>query len=121
MAPVERARSESARRVGRRIERPPAHWSLLALLRRLGVPATFFMVGEHVVEHADLVADLEDEGFELGDHTFNHVHLSGMPGWEQHLQVSMTDAAIVGAAGVRPRFFRPPYSGGPESITRTYA
>jgi cellulose synthase/poly-beta-1,6-N-acetylglucosamine synthase-like glycosyltransferase len=33
----------------------------------------------------------------------------------------MTDAAIVGAAGVRPRFFRPPYSGGPESITRTYA
>ncbi len=35
--------------------------------------------------------------------------------------MSMTDAAIVGAAGVRPRFFRPPYSGGPESITRTYA
>src|SRR5688500_3002856 len=32
MAPVGRARSESARRVGRRIERPPAHWSLLALL-----------------------------------------------------------------------------------------
>ena len=30
--PVGRARSESARRVGRRIERPPAHWSLLALL-----------------------------------------------------------------------------------------
>ena len=32
MASLGRARSESARRVGRRIERPPAHWSLLALL-----------------------------------------------------------------------------------------
>ena len=72
-------------------------------------------------EHPDLVASLEDEGFELGDHTFNHVDLTTMPGWEQHLQMSMTDTAIVGAAGVRPRFFRPPYSGGPESITRTNA
>ena len=32
MSPVIRRRSEAARRVGRRIERPPAHWSLLALL-----------------------------------------------------------------------------------------
>ena len=31
-AQVGPARSESARRVGRQIERPPAHWSLLALL-----------------------------------------------------------------------------------------
>jgi cellulose synthase/poly-beta-1,6-N-acetylglucosamine synthase-like glycosyltransferase len=85
------------------------------------VPATFFMVGEHVVRYPALVASLEDDGFELGDHTFNHVDLATMPGWERHLQVSMTDTAIVGAAGVRPRFFRPPYSGGPESITRTHA
>jgi cellulose synthase/poly-beta-1,6-N-acetylglucosamine synthase-like glycosyltransferase/peptidoglycan/xylan/chitin deacetylase (PgdA/CDA1 family) len=194
-----RARSESARRVGRRIERPPAHWSLLALLLggvllllgvqglstaatgrsatptagapdpalrgpaaiwrvdgsrlvpsqrpagrrialtfddgpdprwtpriaallgRLGVPATFFVVGEHVVEHPDAVASLEDKGFELGNHTFNHADLSAAPGWERHLQLSMTDAAIAGAAGVRPRLFRPPYTGGPESITSTYA
>ncbi len=200
MGPVARARSEAARRVGRRIERPPAHWSLLALLigclllllgvqglstaatgrsatattsasdpalrgseaiwrvdeggqlapsqrpvgrrialtfddgpdprwtpriaallRRLEAPATFFVVGEQVAEHPDLVASLEDEGFELGAHTFNHVDLTTMPDWEQHLQMSMTDTAIVGAAGVRARFFRPPYSGGPESITREQA
>jgi peptidoglycan/xylan/chitin deacetylase (PgdA/CDA1 family)/glycosyltransferase involved in cell wall biosynthesis len=196
---VVRARSESARRVGRRIERPPAHWSLLALLlgglllllgvqglssvaagrsatattsasdpalrgsaaiwriegnrlapserpvgrrvaltfddgpdprwtpriaailRRLGVPAAFFVVGEHVARYPAVVASLEDEGFELGDHTFNHVDLATVAGWERHLQVSMTDTAIVGAAGVRPRFFRPPYSGGPQSITRAMA
>ncbi|HSF02058.1 MAG TPA: bifunctional polysaccharide deacetylase/glycosyltransferase family 2 protein [Solirubrobacterales bacterium] len=118
----------SERPVGRRIaltfdDGPDPRWTprIAAVLRRLGVPATFFVVGEHVVEHPDVVASLEDEGFELGDHTFNHADLTAAPGWERHLQVSMTDAAIVGAAGVRPRFFRPPYSGGPESITRTYA
>ena len=77
------------------------------LLRRLGVPATFFVVGEHVIRYPSLVATLQSDGFELGDHTFNHVDLTTIPGWERHLQVSMTDTAIAGAAGVRPRFFRP--------------
>ena len=193
------ARSEAARRIGRSIERPPAHWSLLALLlgglllllgvqgistaatghsatattpagepalrgpaaiwriegnrlvpsevrvgrrvaltfddgpdprwtpriaavlRDLGVPATFFVVGEHVVRYPGLVAGLQGEGFELGDHTFNHVDLGTIPGWERHLQVSTTDTAIAGAAGVRPRFFRPPYSGDPQSISKDEA
>ena len=85
--------------------------------RDLGVPATFFVVGEHVIRYPGLVATLRSDGFELGDHTFNHVDLATMPGWERHLQVSTTDTAIAGAAGVRPRFFRPPYSGGPQSIS----
>ena len=198
MAPVIRTRSESARRVGRSIERPPAHWSLLALLvcglllllvaagipsasvssgtnarsvgppalrgsaaiwrvrgdrlvpsearvgrrvaltfddgpdpewtpriaemlQRLAVPATFFVIGEGVVRHPGVVSDLANEGFEVGDHTFNHADLTGMPGWERSLEVSMTDTAIAGAAGLRTRFFRPPYSGGPQSIGRTEA
>ncbi len=110
--------------MGRRIaltfdDGPDPRWTprIAALLRRLGVPATFFVVGEHVVEHPDLVASLKDQGFELGAHTFNHADLTTIPGWERDLQMSMTDAAVVGAAGVRPRFFRPPYTGGPESIT----
>jgi cellulose synthase/poly-beta-1,6-N-acetylglucosamine synthase-like glycosyltransferase/peptidoglycan/xylan/chitin deacetylase (PgdA/CDA1 family) len=196
-----RTRSEAARRVGRSIERPPAHWWLLALLlvgllllltaqgitsastgrsgtdlaaatageralyrpaaiwrvdgsrlvpneapvgrrvaltfddgpdprwtpeiaatlERLGVPATFFEIGEDVVQHPGVVARLESAGFELGDHTFNHVDLTGLPGWERHLQISATDTAIAGAAGVRPRFFRPPYSSEPNALTKTQA
>jgi cellulose synthase/poly-beta-1,6-N-acetylglucosamine synthase-like glycosyltransferase/peptidoglycan/xylan/chitin deacetylase (PgdA/CDA1 family) len=114
--------------VGRRIaltfdDGPDPRWTprIAAVLRRLGVPASFFVLGEHVAEHPDVVASLEDVGFELGDHTFNHADLATAPAWERHLQLSTTDAAIAGAAGVRPRLFRPPYSGGPESISRTYA
>src|SRR5215216_354912 len=91
---------------------PDPTWTprIAASLRRLGVPATFFVVGEHVVRYPGVVAELLSDGFELGNHTFQHADLSGAPGWERDLQVSMTDTAIAGAAGVRPRFFRPPYS-----------
>jgi cellulose synthase/poly-beta-1,6-N-acetylglucosamine synthase-like glycosyltransferase/peptidoglycan/xylan/chitin deacetylase (PgdA/CDA1 family) len=110
--------------VGRRValtfdDGPDPRWTprIAAVLRREGVPATFFMVGEHVIRYPSLVAKLQSEGFELGDHTFNHVDLTAIPGWERHLQMSTTDTALAGAAGVRPRFFRPPYSGGPQSIS----
>lgn len=110
--------------VGRRValtfdDGPDPTWTprIATALRRLGVPATFFEVGEDVVRHPGVVADLANDGFELGDHTFNHVDLRTIPEWQRHLQVSTTATAIAGAAGVRPRFFRPPYSGGPQSIS----
>jgi peptidoglycan/xylan/chitin deacetylase (PgdA/CDA1 family)/glycosyltransferase involved in cell wall biosynthesis len=114
----------SERPVGRRIaltfdDGPDPTWTprIADALQRLGVPATFFVVGEDVVRHPGVVADLAQDGFEIGDHTFNHVNLPAIPEWQRSLQVSAADTAIAGAAGVRPRLFRPPYSGGPQSIS----
>jgi cellulose synthase/poly-beta-1,6-N-acetylglucosamine synthase-like glycosyltransferase/peptidoglycan/xylan/chitin deacetylase (PgdA/CDA1 family) len=87
-------------------------------LRRLRVPATFFLVGSHVVEHPTVVRNLWREGFELGNHTFTHADVFGMSQTMRRLQLDATENAIAGAAGVRPRLFRPPYSSGPEAITR---
>ncbi len=188
-------RREKARRIGRRIERPPAHWSLLvlilvvlssllfaqglstqttgassaptppseagagftdrspilaerdgtlrplgkvapnrvaltfddgpdptwtpriaALLERERVPATFFLVGDRVVQNPGIVSDLDEHGFELGNHTFSHTNLAQLPAWQRSLQVSLTESAIAGAAGVRPRLLRPPYSFNPDSL-----
>src|SRR5918996_1625796 len=109
-------------RVGRRValtfdDGPDPRWTpeIADTLSRLGVPATFFAVGEHVVEHPDVVAELHRDGFELGNHTFSHADLSGA-GRLRDLQISLTESAISGAAGVRPRFVRPPYSATPEAV-----
>jgi cellulose synthase/poly-beta-1,6-N-acetylglucosamine synthase-like glycosyltransferase/peptidoglycan/xylan/chitin deacetylase (PgdA/CDA1 family) len=188
-------RSEAARRIGRRIERPPAHWSVLFLivgglllllfaqglstratgasatpasvpttsalagsrpilvakgdrlvsiepppgrrvaltfddgpdprwtpriarvLLELHVPATFFEVGDRVVRRPDIPRALHRDGFELGNHTFTHSNLANLPSWQQKLQVALTEAAISGAAGIRPRMVRPPYSATPEAVT----
>jgi cellulose synthase/poly-beta-1,6-N-acetylglucosamine synthase-like glycosyltransferase/peptidoglycan/xylan/chitin deacetylase (PgdA/CDA1 family) len=96
---------------------PDPRWTpeIAATLKRLGVPATFFEVGEHVVEHPGIVADLHRDGFGLGNHTFSHADLASA-GDLRDLQISLTESAISGAAGVRPRLVRPPYSATPDAV-----
>jgi cellulose synthase/poly-beta-1,6-N-acetylglucosamine synthase-like glycosyltransferase/peptidoglycan/xylan/chitin deacetylase (PgdA/CDA1 family) len=108
---------------GRRIaltfdDGPDPEWTprIADRLRELGVPATFFVVGERVVRHPDVVRRLREDGFELGNHTFNHSDLTGSGDTERALQLSLTESAIAGAAGVRPRLVRPPYSATPAAV-----
>jgi cellulose synthase/poly-beta-1,6-N-acetylglucosamine synthase-like glycosyltransferase/peptidoglycan/xylan/chitin deacetylase (PgdA/CDA1 family) len=102
---------------------PDPRWTprIAAELKRLGAPATFFVLGSQVVRHPEVVRDLHREGFELGNHTFNHSDVAALPGWQLSLQLSLTENAVAGAAGIRPRLFRPPYSGTPDAVTRKQA
>jgi cellulose synthase/poly-beta-1,6-N-acetylglucosamine synthase-like glycosyltransferase/peptidoglycan/xylan/chitin deacetylase (PgdA/CDA1 family) len=99
---------------------PDPAWTprIAAELRRLRAPATFFLVGGQVARHPSLVRSLHDQGFELGNHTFTHADLSMLSSWARSLELSTTDSAIAGAAGIRPRLVRPPYSATPAAITR---
>jgi cellulose synthase/poly-beta-1,6-N-acetylglucosamine synthase-like glycosyltransferase/peptidoglycan/xylan/chitin deacetylase (PgdA/CDA1 family) len=98
---------------------PDPRWTprIVAELQRLHVPATFFVVGSEVVRHPDVVRDLHRAGFELGNHTFTHADVSSLPSWEQRLQVGLTDNALAGTVGIRPRLFRPPYSSVPGGVS----
>jgi cellulose synthase/poly-beta-1,6-N-acetylglucosamine synthase-like glycosyltransferase/peptidoglycan/xylan/chitin deacetylase (PgdA/CDA1 family) len=98
---------------------PDPRWTprIAETLRRLGVPATFFVVGTEVVRHPDVVRDLHAQGFELGNHTFTHSDLSELRPWEQTLQVGLAENAVAGTVGIRPRLVRPPYSSIPAAIT----
>jgi cellulose synthase/poly-beta-1,6-N-acetylglucosamine synthase-like glycosyltransferase/peptidoglycan/xylan/chitin deacetylase (PgdA/CDA1 family) len=98
---------------------PDPRWTprIAALLRREHVPATFFVVGTQAVRHPRLVERLHEDGFEIGNHTFSHVDLQAVPSWERGLQLGLTDNAIAGAAGVRPRLMRPPYSAKSADVT----
>jgi cellulose synthase/poly-beta-1,6-N-acetylglucosamine synthase-like glycosyltransferase/peptidoglycan/xylan/chitin deacetylase (PgdA/CDA1 family) len=113
------------RRPGRRIalsfdDGPDPRWTprIAATLQRLGVPATFFVVGSQVARHPDVVRDLEAQGFELGNHTFTHSDLAALPRWERTLQIGLTENAIAGIVGLRPRLVRPPYASIPAAVTK---
>jgi cellulose synthase/poly-beta-1,6-N-acetylglucosamine synthase-like glycosyltransferase/peptidoglycan/xylan/chitin deacetylase (PgdA/CDA1 family) len=97
---------------------PDQTWTprIAALLSRLHVPATFFVIGDRVAADPGVVSALHEDGFEIGGHTFTHSDLSSLAGWQRDLQLSLTDSAIAGAAGVRPRFIRPPYSATPAAV-----
>ena len=98
---------------------PDPRWTprIAATLRRLHVPATFFVVGSQVVRHPGIVRRLEADGFELGNHTFTHTDLAAVPGWERTMQIGLTENALAGSVGVRPRLIRPPYSATPAAVT----
>jgi peptidoglycan/xylan/chitin deacetylase (PgdA/CDA1 family)/glycosyltransferase involved in cell wall biosynthesis len=98
---------------------PSTRWTprIAATLRRLHAPATFFVVGSEVARHSAIVARLRRDGFELGDHTFTHTGLTARPGWQRDLQLSATQSALAGAAGVTTKLLRPPYSSTSKSLT----
>jgi cellulose synthase/poly-beta-1,6-N-acetylglucosamine synthase-like glycosyltransferase/peptidoglycan/xylan/chitin deacetylase (PgdA/CDA1 family) len=109
---------------GRRIalsfdDGPSPEWTpkIAAILRAQHVPATFFEVGSQVVRYPSVTAMLHRDGFQLGNHTFTHVDPSALPSWEAQLQVALTESAISGVTGIRPRLVRPPYSSTTEAIT----
>jgi cellulose synthase/poly-beta-1,6-N-acetylglucosamine synthase-like glycosyltransferase len=69
------------------------------------------------VRHPGIVRRLKAQGFELGNHTFTHSDLAALPGWERNLQIALTENALAGTVGIRPRLIRPPYSATPEAVT----
>jgi cellulose synthase/poly-beta-1,6-N-acetylglucosamine synthase-like glycosyltransferase len=85
------------------------------------VTATFFVVGSEVVRHPDIVRRLHEDGFELGNHTFTHADLAALPGWEQTLQIGLTENALAGTVGLRARLVRPPYSSVPSAVSARQA
>lgn len=102
---------------------PDERWTpqVASVLERLDAPATFFVTGQRAAANAGMLGDLVDAGFEIGNHTFSHADVAAVPGWRRELELSMTDAAIAGAAGVRPRLFRPPYTGTVNEVNREQA
>lgn len=50
--------------------------SILATLRREGVPATFFLTGNFVRDFPAAARSIAAAGFRIGDHTVSHPHLT---------------------------------------------
>ena len=82
---------------------------LLDLLAEHHIKATFFVIGQNVAEHPEVVARAVREGHEIGNHSWSHPNLGRMSDDAVRLQLTRTDDAIRNAAGIRPVLLRPPY------------
>ena len=82
---------------------------LLDLLAARHIKATFFVLGENVAEHPDIVARAAQEGHEIASHSWSHPNFAKMSLEGVRSQLQRTDDAIASAAGKRPTLFRPPY------------
>jgi peptidoglycan-N-acetylglucosamine deacetylase len=82
---------------------------VLDVLKRRGVPATFFTIGIHADAYPDLVRRARDEGHEIGNHTWSHPDLSQVTQREADWQLSRTHDLLGKVVGQSPTLFRPPY------------
>ncbi len=76
---------------------------ILDTLRRYGIKATFFMVGDNVRKYPDLFERIKAEGHLVGNHTHNHIS-----GFRHSIKEYMYNVEKANAY-IRSRFFRPPH------------
>jgi cellulose synthase/poly-beta-1,6-N-acetylglucosamine synthase-like glycosyltransferase/peptidoglycan/xylan/chitin deacetylase (PgdA/CDA1 family) len=96
---------------------PDPIWTpkILAILRREHVPATFFLVGAHAASNPSIVRAELAAGDEIGSHTYTNANLASA-GWRLPLELTLTQNALAGTAGIRTRLLRPPYSSEPDAL-----
>ncbi|HEX4611086.1 MAG TPA: polysaccharide deacetylase family protein [Urbifossiella sp.] len=82
---------------------------LLDLLARLGVPATFFVVGQEAEKYPDLIRRMAAEGHAVGNHSYSHPPRVTLTRRAAAAEVSEGAAAIGRILGRPPTLYRPPH------------
>ena len=82
---------------------------LLDLLKKKGVKATFFVVGQNVAEYPDVVKRAASEGHEIANHSWSHPDFARMSDAAVRNELQKTEDAIQQATGAKSKLLRPPY------------
>jgi peptidoglycan/xylan/chitin deacetylase (PgdA/CDA1 family) len=79
-------------------------------LNSLGIKATFFMIGQNMVQFPDIVKNVFNLGHSIGVHTYTHPHLTALNNATILSELTQTINYAKQLTGVAPKYFRPPYS-----------
>lgn len=82
---------------------------VLAVLRKEGVKATFFVVGHRAKKFPDLVRQIHQGGHIIGNHSFSHPQFKKRSLKQFQNEIQRTENIIMNLIGYRPKLIRPPY------------
>jgi len=82
---------------------------LISVLRQYNATATVFPTGSRAQANPSLMQAYRNAGLQIGNHSWDHPHLTTLSSSEIQSQLSRTQQAIQQTAGVTPDVFRPPY------------
>ena len=80
---------------------------ILAALKANGGRATFFMVGNRVGKHGDVIRQMVAQGCEVANHTYDHTLMTKVEPAELERQLELTNQAVADTGGVTPVLMRP--------------
>lgn len=90
------------------------------ILKELEVSAIFFVNG-HLLESDEkmqMLKQIADMGFEIGNHTYSHASLPDITEQEQEDELLRVNSLVEEITGSKPRFFRAPFGGNTDFSTK---
>ncbi len=82
---------------------------ILDTLAENGVKATFFVVGNRIEKHSDILLKTYNLGMEIGNHSWDHSNLTRLSMENIVQQRELTDNAVSAVTGHTTSLMRPPY------------
>jgi peptidoglycan-N-acetylglucosamine deacetylase len=92
---------------------------ILDILKKNGVSASFFLIGNQVNAYKDIVKKASAEGNLMLNHSFTHPDFFKLNANSINKQILDTEDVIYNVIGRRPAIFRPPYGSLNDTIIST--
>jgi peptidoglycan/xylan/chitin deacetylase (PgdA/CDA1 family) len=83
--------------------------SIIDILKKTEVNATFFLVGKKAEQHPEIVKMIIEEGHEIGNHTYSHLHPYQISSFRAIEDIRNGKNIIESITNVPVIFFRPPH------------
>lgn len=83
--------------------------AILRVLRRYGTRATFFVIGENVRFHPDVLRAIAEDGHVVGNHSYTHPQYDLIPTRRVWTELGRTSDLVERLLGMPPRLARAPY------------
>ena len=83
---------------------------VLTLLKKYNANATFFVIGDNVHKHPDLLKKINKEGHLIGNHSYYHQNSFGFLSTKKVMdELEKTNRIIEKNINLKMKFFRPPF------------
>lgn len=92
--------------------------AIMVILNEYGAHGTFFLLGDCVGEHPDVVREAVEAGHEIGNHSWGHKLMTRLGPEAAVANIARAEKAINDAGAPRCRWFRPPYGATNAAVRR---
>lgn len=89
---------------------------LLDGLRKRGVRASFFLIGQNIDGKEDIILQMQKDGHLIGNHSQSHMQLTKENAEQARRQIINTNQKISAITGVMPEYVRPPFGSWSEEL-----
>jgi cellulose synthase/poly-beta-1,6-N-acetylglucosamine synthase-like glycosyltransferase/spore germination protein YaaH/peptidoglycan/xylan/chitin deacetylase (PgdA/CDA1 family) len=87
---------------------------MLDILKKYGIHATFFLIGQNAERYPNIVHRIWDEGHEIGNHSYTHPNIGTIGDARAHAEINATQRVFQSILHRSTLLFRPPYNADAE-------